>query len=63
MNQKTRNTMVASVIAALIAFAAIQAYLTPANANECILSNIGNAKSDTAAKLVAMSCRNIFNKK
>ncbi len=63
MSQKTRKAMVVSVIAALMAFAAMQAYLTPVNANECILSNIGNAKSDTAAKLVAMSCRNIFNKK
>ncbi|MGR3982501.1 hypothetical protein [Pseudoalteromonas sp. 1181_04] len=62
MNQKTRNMITASVIIIFIVITAIYTYIEPKNADECILNNIKDAKSDTAAQLIARSCHNLYLK-
>ncbi|TMO16760.1 hypothetical protein CWB59_12640 [Pseudoalteromonas sp. S326] len=62
MSQKMRNIGVAFAISSFIAIVCVQTYLTPKNADECILSNIENANSDMAAKAVVHSCNNLYSK-
>lgn len=63
MSQKIRNVGVAIAISAFIVIVCVNTYLTPKNADECILTNIERAKSDVAAKAVVRSCHNLYSKK
>ncbi|MGK0207594.1 MAG: hypothetical protein ACI8ZA_001590 [Gammaproteobacteria bacterium] len=63
MSQKIRNIGTAIAILSFIAIVGAHTYLTPKNANECILANIENANSDMAAKAIVHSCNNLYSKK
>lgn len=63
MNQRARNLIITGIIGLLIITIAVLVLSEPNNADECMLKNIKNAKSDAAAQVVAMSCRNLYSEK